>query len=367
MPGLIDAHVHLSSLDRSLGPELHPYGLVQAPAALLARHHDRPRPRRFGRSLFDLREAIERGLFPGPAAGPLRPDRGRQLPGRRAFPGMYREADGPDEMRKAVREQIRPGADFVKIMSTGALTVPEEDVGPPSCARGDRGDRGRVAAARLPGRLARRGLGRDPARRRGGRRHDRARRDGVRGAGRPGGDGRARDHPRPDPVRLRRRRRPGGALPALDAGASRGLRESSRKTIDRPCARGSRSRWAPTRAARREREGARADGRGGHAGERRHRRRHLAAARACGLEDEIGTIELASAPTSLSSTATRSTTCASSPTAAGSGSCSRTGSGLRARGEPPLTGAPAEPRKGRLAGPHRYSSFRGIDSIHLCV
>ncbi len=35
MPGLIDAHVHLSSLDRSLGPELHPFGLVQAARPLL--------------------------------------------------------------------------------------------------------------------------------------------------------------------------------------------------------------------------------------------------------------------------------------------------------------------------------------------
>jgi imidazolonepropionase-like amidohydrolase len=43
---------------------------------------------------------------------------------------MYREADGPDEMRKAVREQIRQGADLIKLMSTGALTVVEEDVRP---------------------------------------------------------------------------------------------------------------------------------------------------------------------------------------------------------------------------------------------
>jgi imidazolonepropionase-like amidohydrolase len=48
---------------------------------------------------------------------------------------MYREADGPDEMRKAVREQIRQGADFVKVMSTGALTVPDEDIGPAQMTR----------------------------------------------------------------------------------------------------------------------------------------------------------------------------------------------------------------------------------------
>ena len=51
-------------------------------------------------------------------------------PGRGAFPGMYREADGADEMRRAVREQIRQGADLIKVMSTGALTVEHEDVHP---------------------------------------------------------------------------------------------------------------------------------------------------------------------------------------------------------------------------------------------
>ena len=35
-------------------------------------------------------------------------------------PGMYREADGPDDVRRAVREQLRYGADFVKVMTTGA-------------------------------------------------------------------------------------------------------------------------------------------------------------------------------------------------------------------------------------------------------
>jgi imidazolonepropionase-like amidohydrolase len=48
---------------------------------------------------------------------------------------MYREADGPDEMRKAVREQIRRGADFVKIMMTGARSVEYENPGPSQVTR----------------------------------------------------------------------------------------------------------------------------------------------------------------------------------------------------------------------------------------
>jgi imidazolonepropionase-like amidohydrolase len=43
---------------------------------------------------------------------------------------MYREADGPDEMRKAVREQLREGADFIKVMTTGARSNELEDPDP---------------------------------------------------------------------------------------------------------------------------------------------------------------------------------------------------------------------------------------------
>ena len=46
---------------------------------------------------------------------------------------MYREADGPDDMRRAVREQIRAGADFLKIMSTGARSVELENPHPSQC------------------------------------------------------------------------------------------------------------------------------------------------------------------------------------------------------------------------------------------
>ena len=38
------------------------------------------------------------------------------------YPGMYHEADGPMEVRKAARVQLAMGADLIKIMATGALT-----------------------------------------------------------------------------------------------------------------------------------------------------------------------------------------------------------------------------------------------------
>ena len=48
---------------------------------------------------------------------------------------MYREADGADEIRKAVREQIRYGADFIKVMTTGARSVELEDPDPAQLTR----------------------------------------------------------------------------------------------------------------------------------------------------------------------------------------------------------------------------------------
>jgi imidazolonepropionase-like amidohydrolase len=84
----------------------------------------------YGQSLFTLRQALELGLCIGPRLILCGQIVAASSPGGRLFTGMYREADGPDEMRKAVREQIRQGADFIKVMATGALTVAEEDVNP---------------------------------------------------------------------------------------------------------------------------------------------------------------------------------------------------------------------------------------------
>ncbi len=41
---------------------------------------------------------------------------------------MGREADGPDEVRKAVREQLKAGADVVKVISSGGVLTPGVDV-----------------------------------------------------------------------------------------------------------------------------------------------------------------------------------------------------------------------------------------------
>ncbi|MEA2632247.1 MAG: hypothetical protein QOE66_2466 [Chloroflexota bacterium] len=151
MPGLIDAHAHVSSdTDRSPG-----FG---PPPAL---HGEDPRPRELGYFVlarlaeamlraglttvrdvggYDgeaivLRRAIELGLADGPRILSCGRILSATAPGARIFGTMYREADGPWEMRKAVREQIRDGADFIKIMATGARSVDREDPEPAQMTR----------------------------------------------------------------------------------------------------------------------------------------------------------------------------------------------------------------------------------------
>jgi imidazolonepropionase-like amidohydrolase len=50
---------------------------------------------------------------------------------------MYREADGCDDIRRAVREQLRRGADFIKVMTTGARSVELEDPDPAQLTRAE--------------------------------------------------------------------------------------------------------------------------------------------------------------------------------------------------------------------------------------
>ncbi len=151
LPGLVDAHTHVAS-DASRSPGFGP------PAELKG---EEPRPRELGwfvlaktaRALLDggvttvrdvgsyddeaivLRRAVELGLVDGPRILSCGRIISATAPGGVIFGSMYREADGPDDMRKAVREQIRRGADFVKIMATGARSVVREDPEPAQLTR----------------------------------------------------------------------------------------------------------------------------------------------------------------------------------------------------------------------------------------
>jgi imidazolonepropionase-like amidohydrolase len=146
LPGLIDAHAHVSS-DTLRSPGFGP------PPAL---HGELPRPRALGyfilakaaRAMLDagvttvrdvgsyddegiaLREAVRLGIVEGPRILCCGRIISATAPGGAIFKTMYREADGPDDMRRAVREQLRRGADFIKLMATGARSVVAEDPEP---------------------------------------------------------------------------------------------------------------------------------------------------------------------------------------------------------------------------------------------
>jgi imidazolonepropionase-like amidohydrolase len=147
LPGLIDSHAHVAS-DTTRSPGFGPppprHGEPPRPAGLahyiLAATADR-----FLRSGFTtvrdvgayddevvvLRAAIDTGLVPGPRVYTCGRIVSATGPGGEIFRSMYREADGPWEMRKAVREQLRRGAEFIKFMATGARSVVLEDPEPP--------------------------------------------------------------------------------------------------------------------------------------------------------------------------------------------------------------------------------------------
>jgi imidazolonepropionase-like amidohydrolase len=151
MPGLIDAHAHVSSdVSRSPGfgppPELHGeeprrrelgwFVLANTAAALLRAGVTTVRDvGSYDDEAVVLRQAIQLGLLEGPRIRSCGRIISATSPGGAIFGSMYREADGPWDMRKAVREQLRRGADFVKVMATGARSVEREDPEPAQVTR----------------------------------------------------------------------------------------------------------------------------------------------------------------------------------------------------------------------------------------
>ena len=137
LPGLINCHVHLC-----FGAEADPVrALKDEPPALTAlkvlrRAHETVEAGVTtvrdlgGREYVELavRRAIAEGLFPGPRIlGAGRPV--CMTGGHGNFVG--READGPDDVRKAVREQLKAGVDVIKLIATGGVMTPGVEPGSP--------------------------------------------------------------------------------------------------------------------------------------------------------------------------------------------------------------------------------------------
>jgi imidazolonepropionase-like amidohydrolase len=138
MPGLVSSHFHATY--HELGSKVTPFGLEEPPAlqAVRAAHH----LELLLRSGFtgavsagapfaidaSMKTAIAEGLFPGPRlmAG-SRDVSTTGHAGDKSFPwywdvgaqGAVNRSDGPDEFRRSVREEIKRGAEIIKMFVTG--------------------------------------------------------------------------------------------------------------------------------------------------------------------------------------------------------------------------------------------------------
>ena len=146
LPGLIDAHVHIGALDVDIQQQHRRY--FDSEAALL-----------MGRALTGLlelgyttvrdaggadagfRRAVQQGVVAGPrllvSGHPLSQTGGHGDVRQRAEQGdvvgcgaqvglACRLADGPDEVRRAVREELRRGVDQIKVMASGGVMSPTD-------------------------------------------------------------------------------------------------------------------------------------------------------------------------------------------------------------------------------------------------
>ncbi|MBV8839185.1 MAG: amidohydrolase family protein [Alphaproteobacteria bacterium] len=143
MPGLVDSHVHVTLSEVNIRfLEAIPLTLMTARSARLMLgmlNRGFTSVRDTGGADWGLKTAVEQGDIPGPrlyiAGAALGPTGGHSDPRRRTDFGMrchccdamrfgMRQSDGVSEVLKSVREQMRQGADHIKIMMSGGVASP---------------------------------------------------------------------------------------------------------------------------------------------------------------------------------------------------------------------------------------------------
>jgi len=146
LPGLIDAHVHVVAASHDLvGLALQPPSLLTAESSRIMRgmlNRGFTTVRDAAGADFGLQEAVARGLFEGPrlfiAGKPISQTGGhadmrpKGVSSREMFCScaglglVGAIADGVGEVRRAVREQVRNGANHIKIMAGGGISSPSD-------------------------------------------------------------------------------------------------------------------------------------------------------------------------------------------------------------------------------------------------
>ncbi|KAJ5629489.1 hypothetical protein N7528_003146 [Penicillium herquei] len=146
-PGLFDAHVHLcavpgfNDLSKAFGNPNDVHLLRQPYTAAQMLHRGFTSIRDCGGAQLALKEAIEEGVFPGPRVfisghalsqfgghGDLRSAHEQTgcCDGTHSNNHLGRMCNGVPECMAAVREEIRCGADFIKIMGSGGVASPTD-------------------------------------------------------------------------------------------------------------------------------------------------------------------------------------------------------------------------------------------------
>lgn len=143
MPGLIDCHVHVYLVELGLGRlESMPLTLMTAKASKLLKdmlNRGFTTVRDTGGADWGIKEAVDTGVIPGPrlfiSGRPISMTGGHGDSRRRtageppckccnALAFVLETADGTSAVRKAVREQMRQGADQIKIFVSGGVASP---------------------------------------------------------------------------------------------------------------------------------------------------------------------------------------------------------------------------------------------------
>ncbi len=145
IPGLIDAHVHVTAYTANLGelPRQSPMYVAARAAKVLDGMLSRgfTTVRDVGGAEFGLAQSVEEGLISGPrllyggkalsASGghgdhrSMGVDRSDEI---YAQVSLGRRCDGVDDVRRAARDEIRRGAHHIKIMANGGISSPTDRI-----------------------------------------------------------------------------------------------------------------------------------------------------------------------------------------------------------------------------------------------
>lgn len=145
VPGLIDAHVHVTagSADLSIQAEDSPYFVAAQTSANLRAMLSRgfTTVRDVGGADFGIARAVREGLWKGPkvhfggkALSPTGGHADLRGPGRQGLDnhvccaGIGVVCDGVDAVRRASRDQLRTGAHHIKIMLSGGVASPTDRI-----------------------------------------------------------------------------------------------------------------------------------------------------------------------------------------------------------------------------------------------